>query len=464
MTDSSTNIKKGLIWNSISLLSKYLLQFLSIILLARLLSPEDYGVVGILTIFVSVANIIIDSGLAGAVIKKENAQPIDFSTLNVYNVIVSIVLYLLYFFFLLILNNIYNQEVLSDLLRLYSLTILIQALTIVPRTTMIKSFRFKELSLINTASTFLGLFVAIVLAYNGWGAYSLVWQHIVIALTSSIGILVISRYHFVCKFSLSSFKEQFAFGMNTTIANTLKTITENIYNNVIGKTASVAQTGYYTQSLKVMNVPVLFFYSLIDSTFFPVMSQISNPDLFSYKIINLNKRTMSGIIILFTFLIPMSREIVYILLGEKWMGTTWALTMLFIAGLFITWGNIGRNLIKCTGKTFLILKYEVIIFVLNILCLFFLSQIGFRAIVLGFVAISVLKAIYVNVLSCKEVKISFAQLIKPFWRLMILSIISMVINSCIDINNIYLSMIVKCCITSMANKKKEEITSNCTKM
>ena len=351
MNKTDRDIKKGLFWNSINYMVKYGLQFGSVMILARLLSPHDYGLIGLITIFITVSEVICDSGLAGAVIKKKDAQIIDFSTLFVYNIVVSLILFVVLFLCAPLLDSFYNEECLSSLLRLYSVVLILHALAIVPRTYMMKQCMFKELSIITTFSNFLGIIVAIILAYCGYGPYSIIWQHIVYSAFLNVFALAKTNYRIRWGFSITSFKEQFSFGINTTIAGALKNVTENIFNNVVGKGASVVHSGYYAQGSKVMQVPVSFFHSLIDTTYFPVLSQIQDQTDFCNKVKELNVKTLGCIILIFIFLIPNSREIIYILLGEKWLDCEWTLTILFISGLFITWGNIGRNVIKCTGKT-----------------------------------------------------------------------------------------------------------------
>lgn len=443
MNESNSKIKNGLVWNSINHIAKYGLQFCSVMILARLLTPHDYGLIGLITIFISVSEGICDSGLGGAIIKKADAKTIDYSTLFVYNTVVSIFLFIVIFFCAPYLDFFYKEDCLGKLLRLYSVVLIIHAATIVPRLYMTKRFLFKELSIINTISNFFGLVGAILLAYMGFGPYSLVWQHIIYALFMNVLILYRSKYHISLGFSIISFKEQFSFGINTTIANTLKSFTENIYNNFIGKSSSVVQSGYYAQGTKIMQVPVLFFHGLIDTTFFPVLSQIQDISEFRKKICSLNTKTMSVIILIFIFLIPNSKEIIYVLLGEKWLDASWTLTILFISGLFITWGNIGRNVIKCTGKTYIILKYEIFMFLLAMLGLLFTYKLGYKPIVLCFLAISFVKSVIINLLACKELETSLIKLLKPLREYLISMVFICSFLFFFEIENRYLSLVVK---------------------
>lgn len=444
--DSSKNIKKGVLWGSISSFFRYVLQFGGIMILARLLGPSDYGLIGILTVLISVADILIDSGLCGALIKKRNPTEIDYSTLTTYNLVISVVLYTIYYIGAPYIAAYYQQPEIIKLLRLYALTILIFAFTVAPKARLTKDFQFKTLSLINVISGFAGLLIGVILAYNGFGAMSLIGQYLANSIVNTLLIIFNSKYRFKLGFSYDSFKEQFSFGINTTLANILKSVSENIYNNVIGKTTTIKQTGYYTQALRLMNVPTGFFYSIIDNTYFPVMSQIHDNNEFVKKIHQLNDKTFTLIILFFTFAISLNREVVYVLLGEKWIGTEWTLAMLFGAGLFITWGNLGRNVIKSLGCTFLILKYEVLIFVISVSGLFVCSRIGYEAIVICFLGVSLIKAVYIHFLAGQKIGLSIIKQLIPFRYLLLMSLLSIGIVRSFYIDNIWFSLLVKCVI------------------
>ena len=296
---TTKNIRKGVFWNSINSIAKYGLVFIGTIVLARILTPEDYGLIGIMTVFITVAEVLIDSGLGGAIIKKKQVSEIDYSTLTVYNGVTSIIIYVIFYFSAPFISKFYDKPILEDLLRLYSIVILIFSITIVPRVRLIKQLQFKTLSIISLVAGICGLITAICLALMGFGVISLIWQYIINALVTSILLWTISKYKIKLKFSYQSFKEQFAFGMSTTLANSLKAISDNIYANVIGKISTITQTGYYSQSLRLANVPTNFLFNLIDSTFFPIFSQQTDKNDFIVKFNKINIRTVQIIIILF---------------------------------------------------------------------------------------------------------------------------------------------------------------------
>lgn len=406
-------IRRGVFWNSLNSIARYGITFLGTIILARMLSPEDYGLIGILTVFISVAEVLIDAGLGGAVIKKNNATAIDYSTLTVYNLCASIVIYVIFFVIAPYVGSFYDKPVLERLLRLYSIVILIYSFTIVPRVQLIKQLRFKELSLISLISGIGGLVTAIVMAYLGFGTFSLIGQYICNALITTILVWVVSHYKITFQFSYASFKEQFAFGMNTTLANSLKAISENIYANVIGKTSSIHQTGYYTQSSRLSAVPTNFLSSLIDNTFFPIFSQETDKNEFSTKLSRLNQRTCCITVLMFGSAVPVCHELILILLGEQWLEAEQTLEILLVGSMFMSIAFIGRNILKCLAKTFLILKIEIYLILFSFLLLVIASFGGYYYIVICLLCASIVKAFCMNYIAYRQLGIGVMSLFKP---------------------------------------------------
>ena len=166
MIDTSKKIKGGILWSSASTFFRYVFQFGGLMILARMLSPHDYGLIGLLTVFIATADILVDSGLSGALVKKQNATKVDFSTLTSFSVAMSAFLYALYFFIAPVVARIYDQHDVIFLLRMYSLTIIVFAFSLAPKAYLVKNLEFRTLSIINVISSFAGLVTAIIMAYN----------------------------------------------------------------------------------------------------------------------------------------------------------------------------------------------------------------------------------------------------------------------------------------------------------
>lgn len=436
-------IQKGLFWNSFASITKYGLSFIAIMVLARMLTPDDYGLIGIISIFISLAEVVIDAGLSGALVKKQNVKDIDYSTLTFYNLGVSVLLYMVYFMMASWIAKFYDRSILTDLIRLYSIVILIHAFVIAPRTILIKQLRFKLLSMINLLSGVVGLSVAIILAYCGYGVYSLIWQYIVTAVISSVLIYKYSYYRIKWGFSVSSFKEQFSFGINTTLATSLKTFQENIYSNIVAKYSSITQAGYYTQADKLTKVLIGFFFNMIDTTFFPILSQEKNHNQFCDRVKSVNLKMGVAIILAFGLAYSVSEELILILLGEKWVEVKWTLKMLLLIGLCISASNLNRNVLKSLGITFSILKSEFYIFILGALLLLFTVSYGYEWIVLGYLLCSIVRFFYFAYLSGKQIGYTLKEQLLDYLPVLTVVVISQFLICDIQVSNVVISLVVK---------------------
>ncbi len=436
-------IQKGLFWNSFASITKYGLSFIAIMVLARMLTPDDYGLIGIISIFISLAEVVIDAGLSGALVKKQNVKDIDYSTLTFYNLGVSVLLYLIYFMMASWIAKFYDRLILTDLIRLYSIVILIHAFVIAPRTILIKQLRFKLLSMINLLSGVVGLSVAIILAYCGYGVYSLIWQYIVTAVISSVLIYKYSYYRIKWGFSVSSFKEQFSFGINTTLATSLKTFQENIYSNIVAKYSSITQAGYYTQADKLTKVLIGFFFNMIDTTFFPILSQEKNHNQFCDRVKSVNLKMGIAIILAFGLTYSVSEELILILLGEKWIEVKWTLKMLLLVGLCISASNLNRNVLKSLGVTFSILKSEFYIFILGVLLLLFTVSYGYEWIVLGYLLCSIVRFFYFAYLSGRQIGYTIKEQLLGYLPVLTVVVISQFLICDIQSSNVVISLVVK---------------------
>jgi len=362
------------LWGTLSAIGRQGINFIATILLARLLLPSDYGIMGMMAVVISVSEIIIDAGLGGAIVKKEIVTPIDLATLTTYNVLVSLLLYIIIYFLAPLFADFYDVEALVLLLRIYALTIIVESFSIVPKVLVLRNLMLKQYALTNLVSGILGLVVAIILALWGWGTYSLVNQYLVSAVVFGILIYKFSGYRITIGFSYCSFKDLFAFGVNTTFANILRNISENIYNNIVAKIAFLNIAGYYSQSYKLQGVINSVQNTIIDSVLFPVLCKEKH-SLFE------RARNLNNIVaFLFTnlcFLLMLnSKEIIVILLGDKWLGMELFLKPLFLIGIIQVFTSLYRNTLKSLGRTFDILKIEIGAFVIAIPFYFYLFKSG----------------------------------------------------------------------------------------
>lgn len=360
-------LKQGIFWNTLHQFGQFGIQFCATVVLARILMPSDFGLLGIITIFINLSSMLTDSGLAGYIIKKKDIRSKDFNTLFFYNITVSFILYLILFFFSTAIGRIYEDDKLISLIRIGSLSILINSLSIVQITKLLKSLKFKVLAIINLTSGGISLIVAIILAYLGFGVWALIFQQLVMAGLVTVISFTYNRYIPKLEFSLSSFKAQIKFGFPLLVSNLIGVINNNIGNNIIAKISSLSFTGYYTQAQRLQNYPNLLICSIIDRTIFPVFSKIQDINDLKIKAQELWRYSYALLFPVFVLIILNAKEIITLLLGDKWANAVWIFQLFMISSFPALQKVLLRNFIKSTGYTNDISKTEILTFIIFII-------------------------------------------------------------------------------------------------
>lgn len=386
------NILTGLIWTLVEKAGNIIFQFITLIWLARLLDPHDFGLYGIIFIFIAISEMLVDSGLGGAIMRKKDIAEIDYSTLFLFNLVMSIILYLVLFFSSDCISHFFNQPIISKLIRISSIAIIICALNIVQGIKLNKNFKFKTISVITLISCFFASFFSILIAYLGYGVWSLVALHILQILFSSLGYMFVNRYMPSFMFCLKSFKEQFSFGIFLLLSNLTKTISHNIYASIIGKTFSVSDTGYYIQANKISSVFLNVSVGIIDRTIFPVLSQINNCMEQKRIIVNVSRYASMIVFPIMLLISLLSKPLVILFIGEKWSDATPLLSILCISTIFVFLQTLNRNVLKSFGRSKEIFFIELFQIVCAMIFIFFTISSIFH-ILCGMTFVSLITAI-----------------------------------------------------------------------
>lgn len=384
---------KKFFWVIIESTSTVFFQFISVVILARLLTPHDYGIIGMMTIFIAIGTMIVDSGMGSAVVKKENVSNVDFSTLFIYNLLISALLYLTLYFLSPVIARYYNTPELNSLIRLLSLVIVISALGIVQNAKLLRELKFKQLAVISVVANLLSLIVGILLAKNGHGVNALIYQQLSLIFIRTLLTASISRFVPKMLFSIESFKYQFSFGVNILLSNFLNTIYLNLSSALIPKIGSIAQNGFYVQANKIQNVPLSIIAMLSDKAIFPILAKYNEKEILIQN---------ARIIIRYVYLIAfpviafcslLSTPIVLLVLGENWIDSAIYLQILFIAGFGTCIAHLGRNIIKSYGDTVRIFHLGIIKTIIGISILLLSMRFGVIFLMYGIVISSSVLAI-----------------------------------------------------------------------
>ena len=271
-SDLKKKTLSGMIWSFVQRFGTMAISFVSNIVLARLLTPDDYGTIGMLMIFIAVANTFVDGGFGSALIQKKEPTKEDYSTIFWWNMFLSVVLYGLLFIGAPAVARFYNLPLLCDVLRVQGFVLIVNALSIIQQNQLRKQLKFKRLAMVTVISATLSAGIAIILAYMGWGVWALVAQQLMLSGFTAILLWVLNKWYPSLVFSKESFKQLFGFGGFILLSNLINTFCDNIQGILLGKFFNPAALGYYTQARKLEEVATTSISGVINQVAYPVLS------------------------------------------------------------------------------------------------------------------------------------------------------------------------------------------------
>jgi len=352
---------RGLFWVGIEKVGLHLIQISVFIILARLLVPEDFGLIGMIMILFSVSSTIMEGGVSQALIREKTIEQDDINTAFLFNVLFGIILYILLYVTAPYISHFYNDERLTLLVRIMGLSVLFQSFGLVFSASLVQKMNFKrELILILPAHLISGL-TAITMGYSGYGVISIAMKFVILELIKSFTLFYLSQQKIHLGFSKSSFKKLFSFGMHLTGSKLISSMHSNLYKVLIGKFFSASTLGLYTQAQKIMRLLSSNILQAIQKVTYPSLSKIKGNKVrlkSGYrKIIQLS---MLLIMPLMALLIVIADPLIPFLLGEQWAGAVPMLQIISVGGMVFYLILIYQNLLKVIGRTDIYLKLEII--------------------------------------------------------------------------------------------------------
>lgn len=349
----------GVVWNFIEKVLIRGVSFFISIILARLLSPSDYGLIGMLAVFVSISNVFIEGGLAKALIQRQDCQDIDFSTAFVANVGMSLVIYLIMFVSAPWIATFYNEPILIPLTRILSLNFILGSFNIVQRAKLMAQVDFKSLAQINVISTIVSGLVGIAMAYWGTGVWALVGQTLCSTIVLIVLLPIYSKWTPSIKFSKDSFSQLFGFGSKLMATGVYSVVLNNISTICIGRFYKSSQLGFYTRASQFSEMISSTLYDVLGNVTFPVLSHLQDD---REKLIAVYRKSLFlTAMIIFPIMILcalLARPMVLILLTEKWLPCVVLMQWLFLARMFTPLSAINMNILNAIGRSDLFMKLD----------------------------------------------------------------------------------------------------------
>jgi O-antigen/teichoic acid export membrane protein len=395
LDQSLPNIKdktvKGLFWSFVDSFFGQGLQFVFGIILARILSPREFGLIGLLTFFLVIAQTIVDSGFTSALIRKTKCTQDDYSTVFYFNVLGSLFLYILLFFSSKSIASFYNEPQIEFLLKVMGLSIVINAFSIVQRTILTKNINFKLQTKISVLASIISGPLAIWMAMMGFGVWSLVGLALSRFFVTTVLLWILMNWIPALTFSKKSFNELFSYGSKLLLSGLINTSFTNIYTLIIGKYFSVIHLGYYTRAKQFTDLPSMNMNSIIGRVTFPVLSTLQDDKIeFKKKFQRIVKVSMFISFTLMFGLAAVAEPLVITLIGEKWRPIIIYLQLLCFAGSLYPLHSLNLSILKIFGRSDLFLRLEIIKIFLIIPFVYVGIKFGLTYLIIGQLATSVI--------------------------------------------------------------------------
>ena len=392
----------GMMWGAVGKVGTLTINFLSNLVLARLLMPEDFDCIGMLAIFLAVSNIFIQGGLGTALIQKKNPTKLDYSTVFYWNLVFAVVFYVILFAIAPAVARFYGLPILQPMLRVQSSVLIIQSFAIVQITQLQKRMDFRALAIRNMAAALAGTLIAIPMALHGYGAWSLVASAILAAIVNVLLLWKMSDWSPSLEFSFASLKQLFSFGGLMLLSSLAETLYTNLQGLIIGKRFPAGNLGYYMQAKKLEEVPVTGLSSIVNDVTFPAFAKLQDdPDRL---LEGMRKSTKALSFVNFPMMILLmiiALPLITLLYGAKWETSAPYFQILCISGLIYTINTLNTNVIKALGKGKIYFAVQIIKRTIGIALIFFGMRYGIYGLLWAVASVSYISFI-INALVSKR--------------------------------------------------------------
>lgn len=334
--------------------------FIAGLILARILGPTEFGLIGMISIFMAIGTSLVDSGLSASLIRTKNTDSTDYSTVFIANLVMSVVIYGILFFVSPYIAAFYQQPILTNITRLYCFGFILSALSAVQLAILNKDMRFKRITQFNIPSTLLGVGVGVGLGYLGYGVWSIVWMYLVTQGFKSVLLWSFSSWKPSFLLSKTKLKYHYNFGYKLMLSGLLDQIFNNLYNVVIGKFYSAQTLGYFERAKTFNSYPSLVLSSVIGKVTYPMLSKIQDePQRISKAYRSILQVTFFVIAPAMLGAAAVAKPLFLLILGEDWLPAVPFFQILSLSFMLYPIHAFNINVLKVYGRSDLFLKLEI---------------------------------------------------------------------------------------------------------
>ena len=342
----------GMVWTALQKYAKMVIQFISGIILARLLTPYDYGCIGMLSIFMVLAETFIDGGFGSALIQKKNPTQEDYSTIFFWNLGMAVLMYIVLYFCAPAISRFYKIPILSSVLRVQGLVLFIYAFNIVQRNQLKKKLNFKILSIVTITTSIIALIVTVIMAYSGCGVWALVAQNLIVAAIPALVFWFFVKWRPILAFSWTSFKELFGFGFYMFLTHLINRFGQQIQGLLIGRVYNPSTMGYYSKAHGLEKLASQSVSQVMTQVTYPLYAEVQDQ---KSRMINMIKRltmTLSYLTFPLMFILILTAKPLFVLLySERWLNSVPYFQVLCLAGLPNCLQAVNLQTISAIGKS-----------------------------------------------------------------------------------------------------------------
>jgi O-antigen/teichoic acid export membrane protein len=412
---------KHYIWSAVGQFGTQTVGFIGNILIARILMPDDYGLIAMVAIFMGLAMTFTDSGFADCLIRKPDADRIDFGTVATFNIVIASFIYLAIFCSAPLIASFFERPELIGITRVISISILIKALNLTQITRLRKELLFKDLAIMLLQSSVISVSITYILALKGFGYWALVMQPVFISLLNLVYLVVVKKWIPFFKFNLERFREMFGFSINLLVSYITNTIGQNLYSIIIGKFYSVTSLGFYNQAKRMYEAPTYGINSVVLTTSYPMIAQERNLVKQRDMYIALLRSFMTLQSIIVFALIGLAEPVWLFLLGVKWISSVEFFKLFMLISLVYPLITVNQNIAKIHNEPKLYRNLTFLRNGLKIIALIVCAKSSLVAILYGQI-IAAYVSVVVDIGLCgkiidfgfgKQIKILLYTVIKP---------------------------------------------------
>ena len=414
---------KGVLWSFLERFSVQGIQFVVMIVMANMLTPHDYGLVAMLTVFIAVSQSLVDSGFSQALIRKQKRTETDNSTIFYFNIAVGLILYGLLFTAAPFIADFYHEPQLINITRVIGLSILINSFVVVQRALLTINIDFKTQAKAAFTAAILSGVVGIWMASSGYGVWAIVAQQLTNLGVNTLLLWILSHWRPMWIYSWNSFHELFGFGARLMISGLIDTLYRNIYLIVIGRVFSASDLGYYTRAHQFTDFASSNISGIIQRVTYPILCSLQNEDERLSSVYRKFLRLSAFIVFpLMMGLAAISKPLILTLLKEEWLFTATLLSIICFSMMWYPIHSINLNLLQVKGRSDLFLKLEIYKKIIGIIILCITIPMGLVAMCIGSFFSSMIALIINTYYTGKLIKVGFIQQMLDLFPILILSI------------------------------------------